>query len=534
MRQAGGLALGWAIVLVLVLAACDGKASPTVAPTPTSTPVPGDVPTPTTAPTPTSTQVAGDLPVYERADCRFEPPPGETVECGYLTVPEDRSVANGPTIRLHVALFRSQSDELAPDPVVYLEGGPGGNSLEVAPLIFNRFFAPFLRNRDFIMFDQRGTGFSEPPLDCPEFSRLVYDTLDQDLSAEDEVALSSEAVLECRDRLERAGVNLSAYTSAENAADLEDLRQALGYDEWNLYGISYGTKLALTTLRDYPEGIRSVILDSSYPLQVDGYASFLPNADRAFDLFFDDCAADARCNAAYPDLEKTFFQLAEDLNGIPVTLSITHPLTGQGFKELLKGDGLKGFLFKSLHSGGIIPLLPEIIFDARDGRFRSLALIEGSFLLDVDTLSVGMHLSVQCGEELRFASLEEIAAASAAHPRLRDLVDSDPTYSICQDWGARRAGPVENEPVISSVPALVLAGEYDPITPPAWGELVAGNLSNSFYFEFPSVGHGVSISGPCPLIITLEFLDNPTSDPDASCIAGMGGPAFAVPKERLP
>ena len=144
-----------------------------------------------------------------------------------------------------------------------------------------------------------------------------------------------------------------------------------------------------------------------------------------------------------------------------------------------------------------------------------------------------MHLSVQCGEELRFTSPEKIAATSAAYPRLRDLVDSDPTHSVCQGWGAKRAGPIEDEPVISYIPALVLEGEYYPVTPPAWGQLAAGNLSSSFYFEFPAVGHGVSVSGPCPLIITLEFLDNPTSEPDASCIAGMGGPAFVVPAERL-
>ena len=114
MRQAGGLALGCATVSVLVLAACDGEASPTAAP---STVVPGDVPTSTAVPgdLPTSTAVPRDLPVYERADCRFEPPPGETVECGYLTVPEDRSVSNSSTIRLHVARFGSQSDDLAPD-----------------------------------------------------------------------------------------------------------------------------------------------------------------------------------------------------------------------------------------------------------------------------------------------------------------------------------------------------------------------------------------------------------------------------------
>lgn len=523
--------------MAVLLIACEGGVTPTSAPpqptdtpspTPTSIPVPTAtataIPTPTSTPTPTQSEIA----VYEVSECRFDVPRGQTVQCGFLSVPEDRRQTGGPTLRLHVAIFRSHSSNPAPDPIVYLEGGPGGKSLKAVPLIFNRRFAPFLADRDFIMFDQRGVGFSEPALDCPEAIEVVHDTLDQDLSFEETVALSAEAILACRDRLVREGVNLEAFTSAESAADLKDLRRALGYDEWNLYGISYGTRLALTAMRDFPEGIRSVILDSTVPLEVNLYTQLSPDADRAFDVLFNGCAVSPICNAAYPDLGVTFFEVVEQLNKAPVVNSITNPLTGETFDALTTGDDLVEVVFQSLYSTEIIPVLPQIIYDARRGRFGLLALLQGSFLADLEFISHGMHLSVQCGEEIPFTTIEEIAASSEAYPEFQGNFDSTSIFDLCQSWGARRADPVENQPVRSDIPTLVLAGEYDPITPPAWGQLAAENLSNSFYFEFPGVGHGASLGSSCALSVVSAFLDTPGSEPDASCIAGMGGPAFVV------
>jgi len=481
--------------------------------------------------------LSGTLRVW--AQCQFEIPPGQTVDCDYLTVPEDRSQPDGPTIRLHVAIFRSHSDNPAPDPIVYLEGGPGGNALEIASLTFNRRFAPFLANRDFIIFDQRGVGYSEPALDCQELIDLTYETLAQDLSPEEILALSTEAIRSCRDRLVSEGVNLAAYNSAESAADLNDLRLALGYEEWNLYGISYGTKLALTTMRDYPQGIRSVILDSTYPLPVSIYAEMPVNFDRALNILFDGCAADPAGSEAYPDLETVFWELVEQLNASPFTLSVTQPLSGETYDVLMNGDGLIWFLFKSLYSTELIPHLPKIIFDVRDGNYDTLALVTGSFLVDIDFVSHGMNYSVQCGEEVYFSTPEELAAACDAYPELQSFFYStchpdEGICAICEAWGAKEADPIENEAVASGIPTLVLAGEYDPITPPSWGEMVADNLSSSFLFEFPGVGHGASVSGvECPLSIALAFLDDPTTQPDGSCVAVMSGPAFFVPETEI-
>ena len=178
-------------------------------------------------------------PVFTETDCWFDLP---GVVCGYLTVPEDRGDPMGNQVELAVAIIESQSANPLPDPVIYLEGGPGGAALLGIESLLDH---PLLADRDLIMFDQRGTGFSVPSLNCYELE-------------EDE---GENAVQACRDRLLDEGVNLDAYNTAATAADVNDLRLALGYEQVNLLGVSYGTKAALTTLRDFPTVIRSVVVD---------------------------------------------------------------------------------------------------------------------------------------------------------------------------------------------------------------------------------------------------------------------------------
>ena len=450
------------------------------------------------------------------------------MECSHLTVPEDRRDPGGASIRLHIAVFKSPNDAPAPDPLVYLSGGPGSSALKELRFIFDDQLEPFLANRDVIVLDQRGTGFSEPALDCPEFVEAVHDSLDQDLTVELEAVLTIGSLVSCRDRLDEGGVNLEGYTSAENAADLEDLRRALGYDSWNLLGVSYGTRLVLTAMRDFPEGIRSVILDSTYPPDVDAYTNFLPNADRALTTLFDGCAAHPVCNDTHPQLETVFFRLAGVLAESPVVFPITHPLTGETFDLLFGPDELIGFLFQSLYITDIIPLLPDIIFRTGLGDFAAVAALEGAFLTQLDDISVGMHYSVQCSEEAPFTTQEDLDSVAETHPRLRGLADRNPILPLCRAWGARQADSDENQPVKSGIPALVLAGEYDPITPPSWGRRAAGSLANGAFFEFPGVGHGVSFSGgECPIGIAQDFLDDPRPCVDASCIEKMEGPDFS-------
>lgn len=546
---------GLALSTVLLLAAC-GSEEPTptavsisvdetaeVEPTEEPTAVPTDVP-PTNTPEPTATAepTATPEPAYtaefESADCQFAVSPGRDVTCGYLTVPENRNdVGNGRTVRLHVAIFASDSDTPAPDPILYLEGGPGGDALETVPLVFEMRFAPFLADHTFIMFDQRGTGYSEPALACPEMVDLTLETLDDDLTVEEGQALQLEALTACHDRLVAEGVDLTAYNSAESAADVADLRVALGYDEWNLYGISYGTRLAQTVVRDYPEGIRSVILDSTYPLAANLQTETAVNADRAFSVFFAGCAADAACAEAYPDLAQVFADLVDELNATPVTLQVFNLADGRQYDALVDGDTLVGLLFQALYSAELTPIMPKLIFDVRDGRTNDLVTILSSFLAQQDFVSQGMQLSVQCNEEISFSTPGESMPAPN-FPYLNPIFEASAVtgqfgFAVCDLWQAGQADAIENEPVTSDIPTLILAGEYDPITPPSWGETVAEQFSNSDYFAFPGIGHGASVSGDCPLAITLDFLADPTAEPEAVCIADMEAPAFVTPATAL-
>ena len=542
--------LKWGIILVLGLfiIACrndveetpatptapSATAMATIAPTETAVP-----PTATTEPAPTvaptATRQSTEAPAFEEADCEFEVPPERDVQCGYVEVPEARgSSTNDDVVRLHVAIFASESANPQPDPLVYLEGGPGGDALEAVPFVFEERFAPFLVDRELIMFDQRGTGYSQPSLDCPEYRELSLELLDEILPLEEEEERFLDVMGQCRQRLAEEGVSLGDYDSMASAADLDDLRRALGYEQWNLLGISYGTRLALTTVRDYPAGLRSVILDSTYPPSANIVTETPGNLARAMDVFFAACAADAACDEAYPNLRQAFFDLVAATNEEPITVSVFHAFNGQRYEARLAGDDLLGVLFQGLYSEEIIPLLPQFIYETAEGNYELLSMLLSNLILSDEFISIGMNFSVQCQEEVPFTTPEEARESAEAHPELEAYFEGSATsgqvaFSTCALWDVPPAAPVENEAVSSEIPTLILAGEFDPITPPAWGQLAQESLPNSTFYMFPGLGHGVSLAGDCPRAVVMDFLDDPTSEPDAACIQELAGPAFIVP-----
>ncbi|UCC16287.1 MAG: alpha/beta hydrolase [Dehalococcoidales bacterium] len=479
-----------------------------------------------------STGQDGSIPEYATVDCPFAVPQGTEVECGCMTVPEKRSQPDGNQVKIQFAIFRSQSRNPEPDPIVYLAGGPGEHALESISLTFDQRFAPLTANRDLIVFDQRGTGYSEPALECPELIKLAYEVLDQHLKDEESIILENEATRECYESLQDQGIDLSAYNSVESAADLNDLRLALGYDEWNLFGISYGTRLALTAMRDYPDGIRSVILNSTVPLQTNLYSETAASFDRALNVLFTSCSNDPTANKAYPELKEVFFDTINQLNDSPAKFTAIHPLTGESYDVLMPGDNFFDFIISTLYSTEIIPLVPKVIFDTQADKYGTLALLAGSNLLNMELISTGMHLSVQCSEELPFTTQEDITASLEKYPEIREYLEnslSEESLAACEYWTNTIPDPVENEAVHSNIPTLILSGEFDPITPPAWGKLASETLTNSWFLEFPGLSHDVLVSGnECPLEIALEFLNNPNSEPDRTCLEDIEPPDYVV------
>ena len=504
--------------------------------------------TPTSIPNPTSTKIPTPLPNkkssnlstessdykppaltdthFQLSNCKFDESIHSNVTCGYLHVPEDRTVSDSRNISLHIAIFHSESSNPEPDPLIYLAGGPGQQVLEAIPLMYGDLVKPFVDNRDFIVFDQRGTSYSKPNLDCSEIADLTYQTLDKNISMEEFAPMYLSSISQCRNRLSSEQINLSAYNSVENAADLASLRKALGYDEWNLFGISYGTRLALTVMRDYPEGIRSVILDSTYPLHVDLYSSIIPNFSRVLDKLFEECAENKICVSSYPNLDSTFYDVAKRLNKEPISLNVKHPQTNRSVEASLNGDRFVNLIFLAMYSAEIIPFIPKAIYDTYSNDPLIMEALINIKLLNDEYLSAGMYFSVQCGEEIFFSDKRNATEIGEQYPKLKDYLHIGVEYDVCDNWDWRKAHNIENAAVKSEIPTLILAGDYDPITPPLWGKEVSQKLESSFFFEFPGTGHGVATSGRCQLQLTKAFLKTPKLKPDDSCISNMSGPRF--------
>ncbi len=463
----------------------------------------------------------------ESVGCSFDEPVPLPVRprCHSLSVPEDWSDPDpDDRVVLQVAVFEGDGTE--PDPLIYFDGGPGGHTLGSLSLTFGDLVEPYFGGRDYIVFDQRGLGLSEPSLSCPEMTEVALADLAAELDPETAAAAMIDAQGACRDRLTAAGVNLEAYNSIASANDVEAIRSLLGYERLNVIGISYGTRLAQTYMRMYPGSIRSVVLDSVFPTGYDLWTNFSPGARRAFEQFFDGCAADPACAATYPELEQDFFELLDRLDDEPAQVQLRNLLDGATRSAQLDGDDVMGLVFNALYNRQQFAAVPPMVTEALAGDYTTIELFGSIQLTNLDFVSLGMRLSVECNEEIPFESEGDFLANEPDDPgyaRLQRLDGSPSIFDLCESWPAGRAPDVESESITSELPALILAGQYDPITPPAGADLVASGLPNSFVFLLPNEGHGITPTD-CGAELVSAFLSRPDREPDASCIATSPAP----------
>ncbi len=478
------------------------------------------------------------VPRFERAPCPFNVWGDAPVECGFVVVPADHKDPDGPTIRLATAIVKDQSRNHEVDPVILLAGGPGGDIVEYT-LSAAAQYEPLHANRDFVVFDQRGVGLSEPALECPEWEETALDLLDE---ADPDASLKQEfeAIMACRDRLVTEGHNLSLYNTTQSAADVDAIRLALGYGDINLYGASYGSLLAQAVMRDHPQGVRSVVMTSVCPLEESFTVSDETTVPDAIMRLLDACAADEACKDAYPNLQEVFFEVIDELNEDPIPIVVTDPGSGETYDALLTGDTVRSNVVIALYSTPIIPVVPQAIYDAYQGDYKLMTALTGESLWVVDALSRGMQFSVICAEDLIGRTPEEQLDAMMSVPKqLRSRADPELSieygvFGVCEHWPVEEADPSFKEPLVSDIPTLILEGELDPITPPEYGQLVAGYLSDAYYYELPGAGHSVLGGEDCALSIAGDFLEDPTQAPDDSCIAEMPGVVFDLPREAKP
>ncbi|CAM2907487.1 alpha/beta hydrolase [Mycobacterium intermedium] len=454
--------------------------------------------------------------------------------CGYLTVPENRDDPKSRTIRILVARVRAVSDKPKPDPIVFLAGGPGGAGTLSAPgVVADGMNA----DRDVIFVNQRGTLHDDPHLGCPEMDEFTARAVDLVLQDSATADLDAASVAACRNRLAPSGVHLASYNSRENAADIAALRMKLGIDQWNVYGVSYGTDLAQQLLRAHPEGIRSMVLDSVVPPSINLVDRWWQAPAAGLAAIFRACADQPRCAAAYPDLPGVFLDTVNKLSRTPLKVDTTRA-TGESAQVTIDGAKVVPLLLQWSADPANVVDIPRLIYalSRGDGTLAASGILAAVPLPGQrGLLGAGLALGAYCQEMTNWTTPDEaLTQARAAMPGLPDSVlRLTPTgswiFRECEAWGLGRSDTADRLPVHSKIPVLIMSGSFDAGTAPQWLREVTPSLSNSLALRFPGVGHAVLSKSRCAQSIMTAFLNDPRVDVDQSCIASMTFPTFSLP-----
>ena len=428
-------------------------------------------------------------------DCRLKSELGGgsvAARCGWLSVPENREQPTGKQVRLHVAVLPSLRLEPAGDPLFVLSGGPGQAAsdfyISIAPAL-----GRIRRDRDIVVVDQRGTGRSNR-LDCtfPEESDAAFNDPQK----------LREIVHKCL-----AGLpgDPRYYTTSVAVRDLDDVRAALGYQQIDLYGVSYGTRVAQHYMRRYPERVRVAVLDGVVPPELALGPTVALDAQAAVDAAFARCTQDAQCNHAFPNVAGSFSTLRSRLQSEPIALSVPDPLSAEPTPAQLGAAELSAAVRLLSYSDETLSTLPLLIHEAEAGQPQGLAaqylMIKRSL---EQQIANGMHFAVVCSEDAPRWDQSDVSEAAVAATYIGTSFMTA-MRTVCEQWPR---GPVDAEfskPLVSALPTLILSGGNDPVTPARYGEQVHAGLSKSKHLVLAGQGHGQIGIGCVPRLVA-EFI----------------------------
>ena len=446
--------------------------------------------------------------------CRL-PGVDTAAKCGSYKVWEDRAAKSGRRIAIDIAIVPARARSRDADPIVILAGGPGQGAVSLASQVMP-LFARLNDTRDVVFIDQRGTGNSNP-LDCDEEQQQPLQQLFED-------ALPEKLVAQCLGKLD---ADPRLYVTSIAVEDIDEVRAALGYEKVNLWGGSYGTRMGLEYLRRHGDHVRTVVLDGVAPANMKLPLSFVADGDAALQRLIEACERETRCAQIYPHLAQTIATLRGELARRPVRAAIQDPRTGERETISVNENVFLSGLFRPLYVAELASLLPLGISAAAQGDFNPLLAQNLEFADDVsENLSIGMHLSVICAEDIPRITPGDLAKLGKSFFG-RALVDD--FVRACKVWPRGEVPKDFYEPVRSDVPALILSGGIDPATPPRHGDQVAAGLPNARHFVAPQVGHGVSMHGCAPRLIESFVRAGNARQLDGRCLERIPRPLFVLP-----
>jgi pimeloyl-ACP methyl ester carboxylesterase len=452
--------------------------------------------------------------------------------CGTLTAPQNwDATEDDATVSIEVAVLHAVQAPAEPDPFVFFGGGPGAWNLEgYLPAQAVGALGPIRERRDIVFFDKRGNGLSTPSLFCPEYDTASLASYQVDQSGAEDGADQLGAYQQCKARLDAEGVDVSHFDSYQVGFDVVALMEALGYDTYNLYGISYGTYEAQVVMRDHPEDVRSVVLDGVVPLQSSWAGSWPGAFAYSLSVLEQECAEAEQCSQSFPDLHATTLEAINRLNETPHVSSVPGA-DGSPIDIYITGDRFAVGLHSALYRKDLIPLIPAAIGDAASGSGALLDAFAPA-LVSTGGFDWGRYAAVVCAEQIPFETPASAQAESAAiDPVLAgpiNDVNASIFFDMCDAWTVATLPETANQPVVSDIPTLLMTGQFDPATPPAEAELAAQNFSRGTAVVFNGIGHGVlrSETAPpgeltCSQQMVIAFLDDPEAPVDTACAAAL-------------
>ncbi|MBI4906061.1 MAG: alpha/beta hydrolase [Acidobacteria bacterium] len=434
--------------------------------------------------------------------------------CGTFEVFEDRQAKSGRKIPLKIVILPALKQKSAPDPVFFLAGGPGQGAAALASQL-KEPFRLLQTDRDIVMVDQRGTGKSNP-LECKPGKK-------EDDEDPGDGSAFVKRLRGCLDSY-KDKADVTRYTTSIAMDDLDDVRRYLGYGKINIYGGSYGTRAAMEYVRRYRANTRSAVIDGVAPPDMRLPLYMARDGQRAIDILFSDCAKEPSCGERFPRLKERFLDLIAKLKVKPQHIRYVHPRTGEEKDLDVKRLTVAGILFTTLYAPTSASLVPLLIEQAEKGNFSGFLALGSAFDPSSGSLAQGMHFSVVCSEDaprIQPGQVDQETADTFLGAEIAEL-----RLKPCDFWPKGQVEPSYFTDIASDVPALILSGQLDPVTPPSWGEQVAAQWKNSKHIVVPATGHGAWSSG-CVLKLMSKFYNDGTAAKlDPACVQNVKRPPF--------
>ena len=410
--------------------------------------------------------------------------------CAQFAVPESAGTPER-SIRIHVAVLPALARKAEADPVYFFAGGPGQAASDIGPLV--AALSDLRKKRDIVLVDQRGTGKSKT-LSCKASS--------EESSKLDPIA-AAFATADGAERTEWAAClatlqgNPAVHRTDDYIDDLESVRKALGHQRINVWGGSYGSRVALRYMKRFPSSIRTAVLDGVAPTTLRLPDDALATSETQLRSVLAACAASPGCSKTYPDALAAFDRLLADLRSKPSTVTLPHPATGKPLQGVMSDRKLMSLIWPLLYKPESARLLPALLAQAGQGNFAPLlSTLAASAVVEGD-IAIAQRFAVMCAEDM-------LGRSPAPNPRFQALTDL--FYSFCKDWPHGKVAPEFFEPTVSAIPTLLLSGASDPVTPPAQAELASKTLANQKHIVVPNAGHIVSPL-PCLRRVIVKFVE---------------------------